>query len=141
MEVVTDAERERYQEVQMSIVFNVTIRVAENHLAEFNSWRKACMKIVREKDRGQALVYQYTQTSAKSPIYCVSEAYPNGDALVAHFANLGNDLMAQAVRLIEFQEFLITGDIPADVLAQLKALVGEEKLTHFSHLVESACGT
>jgi quinol monooxygenase YgiN len=130
-----------YQEIQMSISFNVTIRVAEKNLAEFNTWRKACMKIVREKERGQTLVYQYTQTNVKSPLYCVTEAYPNGDALLAHFKNLGSDLMAQAVKLIEFQEFVITGDVPADILAQLRALVSEEKITHFSHLVESACGT
>src|SRR6266403_870429 len=115
----------------MTITFNGTLTVAEDNLAEFNRWLAKARKTVREKERGQTLVYQDTKLNAKSPICRVIEAYTNVDALLAHVKNLGNVRLGPGARVIQFQ-VVVTGDVPPDILAQLKELPGEQKATHFS---------
>jgi quinol monooxygenase YgiN len=97
----------------MTITFNGTLTDAEDNPAEFNRWLAKARKTVREKERGQTLVYQDTKLNAKSPIYRVIEAYTNVDALLAHVKNLGNVRLGPGARVIQFQ-VVVTGDVPPD---------------------------
>jgi hypothetical protein len=94
--------------------------------------------MVRTKEAGRTLAYQFVALGGDSSHCVVHEAYKDRTALLSHFANLGeNGAAATALDVFTVDELLVIGDVPEEIIAQLRTMVGD-KLTHYSHVLSQA---
>src|SRR6266403_4597445 len=108
------------------------VRIASGKQEAFRRFIANATNIVRTKEAGETLSYQFVALDSNSSQCLVHEAYRDRAALLSHFANMG-DNNAAALEIFTVDELLIIGDVPAEIVAQLRTVVGD-KLTHYSHV-------
>ncbi len=109
------------------------VRIASGKQEAFQRFIANATNTVRTTEAGGTLTYQFVAVDSNSSQCLVHEAYRDRAALLAHFASMGDNL-ATALELFTVDELLIIGDMPVEIVAQLRAVVGD-KLTHYSHVL------
>jgi quinol monooxygenase YgiN len=102
----------------VQIVAQGTVAAAD--AAKFRKIIAEATAIVREKERGRTLAYDFF-TSDSGDLNClIHERYTDADALVMHLQNLGEKLTA-ITEFFKVDRMLISGPLPAQLLGQFKA--------------------
>lgn len=105
----------------------------ENRQA-FTAYVAKLVKAIREKEAGKTLVYDFYISDGDEDGNCsIHEAYVDGDALVQHLQNLGDDL-AGITQVFQTNTMRISGAVPRTVI---DALAGIGDLKNHPNLLDA----
>ena len=95
--------------------------IASDNLAKFRKFVADSTAIVRQKEQGATLAYDFFADESDRSRFLIHEAFADGDALAVHIKNLGT-LLAIAHEIFENERTIIIGDLPKATVEQFKSM-------------------
>jgi len=95
--------------------------VAAANAAEFRQFIADATDLVRRKEQGRTLTYDFFTTESGDSNYLIHEVYMEGDDLVTHLQGLG-ELMTVIARVFKVERIILAGKLPRTLVEQFSAL-------------------
>jgi quinol monooxygenase YgiN len=106
----------------MTIQVMVQLSIAPENLAKFQEFVADATAMVRAKEAGRTLTYDFLAAGPGSLSFLVHEAYADADAFATHMGNLGAQRMAIARKIFIVERMIVSGALPEPLVQQLKSM-------------------
>jgi quinol monooxygenase YgiN len=107
----------------MAIHVTAEIKIPAEKVKEFKQFVAEVTAIVREKEAGKTLSYDFFSSGVDMLTAVVNEVYADADSFIGHIENLGG-MTAKGLEIFSIQRMVIAGVLPGPVFEQLKSMGG-----------------
>src|SRR5271155_2174638 len=105
----------------MTVRMVVQLSIAPEDLGEFKKLVTDITAMVRAKEKGRTLCYDFFSTTPGSLDFLLHEMYIDADAFAAHMGNLAEH-MTVSQRIFKIDRMIVSGKLPSAMAQQLKSM-------------------
>lgn len=98
-------------------------RVSAENVPVFQKFVDEVSAMVRDKEAGRTLTYEYYATGPDRMNFLIHEEYADADAYVEHMTNLGTNVK-HATDTATFDLVIVSGKLPEQRVTELRGMAG-----------------